>query len=89
SYMPVVGEPGIWQGVSLPRSPRLLGLRLRRAPLSTQAGGTQLPSPGASHTRLIFLRRAARPGEALGMHAGTRQRLSLLTRGRFTNKIQD
>lgn len=88
SYMPAVGEPGMWQGAVLPHLPSLRGLR--RTSASTQISETPLPS-GASHTRRAFLRRSPRVTGSLDRRAdaGTRPRLSLLKRVRFTNKIRD
>ncbi len=88
SYLPAPGEPGIWQGAVLPRSPRLHGLH--HIPTSTQVSGTSLPqSASHSHRRAAFTRHTTRTTGSLDRRSGIRPHLSLLKRVRFTNRIQD
>lgn len=65
SYLPPAGEPGVWQGVSLPQSARL---RKGRQPL---ASGRKFPQrvDAASSQRLAALRSSARSSGLLDLRA--------------------
>jgi 1,2-diacylglycerol 3-beta-galactosyltransferase len=81
-YVPCPGEPGIWQGISLPRSPRLF--RLHQASSNAQTPDVKLPQgvAVASSLRLAFLRRTTRTTGPLDLRATPKPRLSLLRRMR-------
>jgi 1,2-diacylglycerol 3-beta-galactosyltransferase len=61
SYMPAPGEPGIWQGVSLSPTMRLLGRRKAvRQKRSQERAASSSRRPSGNFARLTFLRRVSR-----------------------------
>ncbi len=91
SYLPAPGEPGIWQGASLPRSMRLRTGHLVQVPAPTQSPGRRFPQRVAASSsrslrgnfaRLTSLRHTTRTTGPLDLRATSKHLPQLIGRVR-------